>query len=253
MKNLLALAAFMTLSAASADVFISGPRTLDLKPGASETVEYVLTNSGDESVRATLFTNDYLQAPDGSMVHAPALSLPQSLARFMKFNQTAFVVPAKSSVTARVNVSVPMNAAGGYWGVVGVDAETPPVKGTGANAVGIHVRYAMVTALNVSGTVKHAISIQNVASVGDKPELQVTFQNTGNAYERISLRVVYQNVATGASVEYTRPYVVLPGSVDLAVPVPASLPAGSYAVFVTGEYAGGARAEAVGSLVLPRR
>ena len=254
MKMLQTLALLTLLSTAYADVYISGPRTLSLKPGTSDTAEYTLTNSGDTAIRATVFTNDYLQAPDGSLVHAPALSVPQSLARFLKFSQTAFVVPGKGTVSVRANISVPANASGGYWGVIGVEGETPVVKANTANAVGIRVRYAMVTALEVVGSVKHALSIENLAQgPAGAPSLQVTLRNAGNAYERVSLRVAYQDAATGQTVEDTRPYVVLPGTVDLIVPVPVTVAAGPKAVFVVAEYADDARAEAVGTLTVDRK
>ncbi|GGK29746.1 hypothetical protein GCM10008955_24470 [Deinococcus malanensis] len=251
MKTLSLLALLSLASSAAADVYISGPRTLTLKPGTNEVIEYTLTNSGTSPVRATIFSNDYTQAPDGTMVHAPALSLPHSLERFMKFNQTAYVVPAQGTVKVRANVSVPATATGGYWGVIGVDAETPAVS-AGGNAVGIRVRYAMVTALEVTGTMNHDVRIENVATEsGSSPNVQVTFRNSGNAYERFTLRVTYQDTA-GRKTETTLPSVVLPGTVDLVVAAPPTLAAGTYAVFVTAEYANGTRAEAVSTVNIVR-
>lgn len=253
MNTLRALALASLLSTAFADVYISGPRTLTLKPGTSTTVSYTLTNSGDTPVQATIFTNDYLQTPDGSTVNAPALSLPQSLGKFMKFKQTTFVVPAKGTTAVPASITLPATASGGYWGVIGANGETPIIKGSTPNGVGIRVRYAMVTALEVAGTIRHDLSIENLTpGPAGSQSMQVTFRNNGNAYERLSLNMSYQDKA-GKTVDDTRPYVVLPGTVDLLVAIPPTVPAGQQAVFVVAEYGENARAEAVGSVNVERK
>ncbi|MFK7604126.1 hypothetical protein ACI3L1_18160 [Deinococcus sp. SM5_A1] len=249
MKTLYTLALLTLLTTASAEVFISGPRSLTLAAGTSETVQYTLSNTSDAPVRATIFTNDYVQAPNGNLTHVPGKSLSQSLERLMTFPAGGVVVPAKGSVVIPAKINVPTGASGGYWGVVGVDAETAPVKAAG-NSVGIHLRYAMVTALEVKDTIKHAVSIANVAQEGGN--LLVTFKNAGNAYERLELRMTYQNAA-GKAVDDVRPYVILPGTADLTVPIPAGLTPGAYAVFLSAQYAGDAVAEAASTLTVAGR
>ncbi|GGL95019.1 hypothetical protein GCM10010840_36360 [Deinococcus aerolatus] len=252
-KYLITLALLACASNALADLNVSGPRDLNLKPGEARSVDYLLTNTGDAPVRATVFFNDYIQGPDGSLSHVPARSLPQSLFRVASFPNRDYLIPAKSSVVVPLKVQVPAEALGGYWGVIGVDSEAAAASGA-KNSVGIRVRYAMVTALTVDGRSKHALSIQNLVSGKDKagkPTLNLTVANDGNTYERYDLKVVFQ-VPGGKPVEVTKPMVILPGvTIDLALDVPSTLPAGTYAVFAVATAATGERGEAVGSLTVP--
>jgi|GEM_PF-6447502 len=252
MKHALILTTLLTSSLALASVTISGPRTVDLKPGETRTVEYTLKNMGDKPATATVFFNDYTQMPDGSLSHIPARSLPQSLFAFASFSQTTFNVPANGAVVVPMKVSVPKNAAGGYWGVIGVNTPPPAAVSGAKNTVGVHVRYAMVTTVEV-GTIKSDVRITNLAATRNeagKPAMSLTVTNNGNAYERYELKLTYQN-AKGEKVEDKQNLVVMPGlSVDLTLPVPAKLGAGTYGVFATATYREDARAQAVGTITL---
>ena len=236
---------------ALSQVTISGPRSLDLNPGETRTVEYTITNTGEESVQAEVFYNDYAQMPDGSLVHIPAGSLPQSLFNLAQFERLEYVLPPQSSTTVPLQISVPADALGGYWGVVGVETPPPPTP-EGQNAVSFNVRYAMVTAVDVSDQAQHAISIDNLTgqASAEGTSVVVTIRNAGTSYERYELDLTFESV-TGASQTTSHSSVILPGmTVDLALPVPDDLTAGSYGVFATLAYREGARAEAVGTVTI---
>lgn len=239
---------------ARAEVTISGPRHLELGPGETYTAEYTLTNDGDEAVQATVFYNDYAQLPDSSLVHIPAGSLTQSLFRIAAFDRLEFSLPPKSSASLPLRIEVPKEALGGYWGVVGVETPPPPAP-EGQNAVGIHVRYAMVTALDVSGSMRSELRIENLTAVTTDTgvsAVNLTLFNAGNVYERYDLDVSFENVR-GETFEMSRTSVILPGqSVDLLLPVPDELLPGNYGVFASLTYRSGASAEAVGTLEVIR-
>ena len=237
-------------SAAFAEVTITGPRDLELEPGVSHTAEYTLTNSGDETVQATVFFNDYAQMPDGSLVHVPAKSLPQSLFNLATFERLEYTLPPQSRTVVPLNITVPEDALGGYWGVVGVETSPPPTP-EGQNAIGLHVRYAMVTALDIVGQARSELRIENLASTtteAGEAAVSPTVTNVGNVYERFDLQLTFES-PSGKSHVSTHPLVALPGqSIDLVLPVPEELPAGNYGVFATLSYRDGARAEAVGTV-----
>lgn len=81
------IATALSSTTALAEVNISGPRSLELEAGEIYTAEYTLANNGDETVQATVFLNDYAQLPDGSLLHVPPNSLPQSLFNIASFDR----------------------------------------------------------------------------------------------------------------------------------------------------------------------
>jgi uncharacterized membrane protein len=244
------LVAMSLSSAALAEVTISGPRHLELEPGSTHTAEYTLANSGDEAVQATVFFNDYAQMPDGSLVHVPAKSLPQSLFNIASFDRLEYTLPPQSSRVVPLRITVPEDALGGYWGVVGVETPPPPTP-EGQNTLGLHVRYAMVTALDITGQAQSEVRIDNLAATTTEAgaaAVSLTITNVGNLYERFELTLTFESTS-GESHVATHSSVALPGqSIDLVLPVPAELPAGNYAVFATLSYRDGAQAEAVGTV-----
>ena len=244
----------LSSTTALAEVNISGPRNLELEPGETYTAEYTLANNSDETVQATVFFNDYAQLPDGSLLHVPANSLPHSLFNIASFDRLEYILPPKSSVTFPLRISVPQEALGGYWGVIGVETPPPPTP-EGQNAVGIHVRYAVVTALDIAGQAYSELRIDNLAPTttdGGQAAISLTVTNAGNVYERFELNLTFES-ASGESLSSSQPFVALPGqSIDLVLPVPEDLPAGNYGVFATLTYRDGARAEAVGTVEVVR-
>lgn len=242
----------LLLGVAAAQVSITGPRELDLQPGETRTVEYVLSNPGDAPVPAVVFMNDYMQQPDGSLVHIPGKTLPGSFSRIASMDRLEYTIPAKGTVVVPVVVSMPKTPAGGYWGVVGVDILNNPAAG-GNNEVGFKIRYAMVTAVTVGGVTQHEVSIDNLSGNTQKgsTSIAVTLSNTGTAYERYAMKLSIVDLQ-GKTVETQVSSVVLPGlTVDVNVPVPVKLASGTYAVFATLMYAGDQQVEMAGSLEVP--
>ena len=236
---------------AHAEVNISGPRSLELRPGETRVVEYTVTNTGSEPVQATIFYNDYAQMPDGSLVHIPAQSLPASLFHVASFDRLTYALEPQESARVPLRIELPDAPLGGYWGVVGVETPPPPTP-EGENVVGFNIRYAMVTALDVAGVARDQVTLRNVGTVptANGPALAVTLENSGTGYERYELEITFQS-PDGQSVTTKSNSVILPGlTVDLAIPVPAELPAGTYGVFAILSH-DGARSEAVGTIVVP--
>lgn len=229
----------------SAEVTITGPRTLELEPGETRVVEYAITNTSEEPAQATVFFNDYAQMPDGSLVHVPARSLPASLFRIATFDRLTYVLGPHETARVPLRVRVPDAPLGGYWGVIGVESAPPPTE-EGGNAVAFNIRYAMVTALEIAGAARHQVTLANISvtETSDGPALAVTLENAGATYERYQLALTFRQPA-GRSFSKSFASVILPGlTVDLTVPVPADLPAGTHGVFAVLTL-DGSRSEAV--------
>lgn len=246
LASLLFAALLGLASLAHAEVTISGPRSLELRPGETRVVEYMITNTGDEPVQAAMFFNDYAQMPDGSLVHIPAGSLPSSLFHVASFDRLTYALEPRESARVPLRIEVPDAPLGGYWGVVGVETPPPPTPES-QNAVGFHTRYAMVTKLDVIGEARHEVALANLSPLPSDAgaALAATIRNSGTSYERFDLRIVFQG-SDGRSATVSVPSVVLPSlTIDLAVRVPDELPSGSYGVFATLTYGDEAQSEAV--------
>jgi uncharacterized membrane protein len=234
---------------AFAKVNIDGPRTVEMAPGESQTVLYTISNDGEEPVEARIFFNDYAQQSNGLLQHIPAGSLPQSLFGIADFGATEYVLAPGESATVPLTIAVPEEPAGGYWGVIGVEAPPPPRDGQG-NALNFNIRYAMVTSIEVTGVAHHEVSIDNLSALDAEGQeiIVVTIRNSGNAYQRFELTISLEGAA-GMSETIQARDVVLPGlTIDYAVQVPNDLPAGPYGVFAILEYQDGLRAEAVSTV-----
>jgi P pilus assembly chaperone PapD len=245
------IALTMLAGAAHGEVNISGPRTVEMRPGETRTVEYTVFNSGDEPVQATVFFNDYAQQPDGALQHVPARVLPQSLFHVAEFERLDFVLPAGASAQVPMTISLPANARGGYWGVIGVESPPPPSP-VGANAVAFNIRYAMVTSLEVEGVVEHDLAIENVGAVTEEGRTStvVTVRNAGSSYERFRLSLKLEG-PRGMLASFEEAFVILPNmTIDLPFGLPATLEPGTYGIFATIHYRDGMRSDAVGVLIV---
>jgi uncharacterized membrane protein len=235
---------------AFAKVTIDGPRTVEMAPGESQTVLYTISNDGEEPVEARIFFNDYVQQSNGTLQHIPAASLPQSLFGIADFGATEYVLAPGGSAAVPLTITVPQEPAGGYWGVIGVEAPPPPPANGQGNALTFNIRYAMVTSIEVTGVAHHEVSIDNLSALdaGDEELIIVTIRNSGNAYQRFELAISFEG-AGGVSETIQVRDVVLPGlTIDYTVQVPSDLPAGPYGVFAVLEYQDGLRAEAVSTV-----
>lgn len=232
-------------------VNIDGPRALQMQPGETRTVNYTITNYGDEPAMARVFFNDYAQLPDGSLQHVPAGSLSQTLLRIAEFEGQEYFLLPQASVSLPLTITVPQDSLGGYWGVLGV--ENLPADDTASDTdVSFNIRYAMVTSLAVEGVVERQLQIDNIAAVSEEggASTVVTIRNAGSSYERFDLLVTFEG-ADGTSETVEESFVVLPGmTIDRSVSPPRTLPPGSYGVFATVIYEDGLRADAVGTLTI---
>lgn len=236
-------------TAALAKVNIDGPRTVQMAPGETRTLRYTISNDGEDQVEASIFFNDYAQRSNGSLQHIPAASLPQSLFAVAEFGPTEYVLAPGASAVVPLTVTIPEEAEGGYWGVIGAETPPPPRNGEG-NAVAFNIRYAMVTSIEITGVIQHDVSIDNLSPLSNAGEeaIVVTIRNSGNGYQRFELSLDLEG-PEGVSESIGVRGVVLPGlTIDYVVQVPDHLPDGGYGVFAVLEYQDGLRAEAVSTL-----
>lgn len=250
LKALLWLLLLVHGTHALAKVNIDGPRTVQMAPGETRTLQYTITNDGEEQVEARIFFNDYAQRSNGSLQHIPAGSLPQSLFAIAEFGPTEYVLAPGARAVVPLTVTMPEEASGGYWGVVGVETPPAPAREGEGNALSFNIRYAMVTSVEVSGVIHHEVSIDNLSTVSNEGEeaIVVTIRNSGNGYQRFELILDLEG-PEGASENMRVRAVVLPGlTIDYLVQVPDHLPSGAYGVFAVLEYQDGLRAEAVSTL-----
>lgn len=228
----LALLALLLAPTAAAQLNITGPRDLTLAPGSETRITYQVSNDLPTAVDAILFFQDVLQLPDGAITYLDAGSLPASIHPLLTFEASEVQVPPNGSVTVPVTVRVPEDATGGYWGVIGVDTRPDPLQ---QNQVGLRVRYAMVTKLDVEGKSTRLVRLHDLQhQVSEQGSFIVfTLENAGDTYERPHITAEF-HTAQGAAGATERAFVVHPGNLlEARLPLPDSLPEGSYGVRLT--------------------
>lgn len=134
---------------------------IEIKPGASQTVEIVVTNLTDKDIRVKPTENDFIA---GDEKGTPALILDadkyaptHSLKRFMT-PLADITIPAKGSSTVELVLNVPKTAeAGGYFGAVRFAPSNPEDGGQ----VNLDSSVASLILLTVPGNLVESMELTN--------------------------------------------------------------------------------------------
>lgn len=218
------------LGVSVAQLSISGPRELSVPAGERVVVPFTIRNATGGPIEARLFLQDIVQFADGGVTFLEAGSLPESIYHLLSFEALVVKVPAASAMIVDGVVSVPQDAAGGFWGVVGVDVAE------GSNGPGLRVRHALITSLVVEGVTRRDVGMRDVVQEGRFISFLVV--NDGEALERVEVTGVF-HAGSGLVAEASTSISVHPGnSLEGSFAVPESLPAGVYSVLVSSSSGG---------------
>ena len=176
---------------------------IEVKAGASQTVEIIVTNLTDKDISVKPTQNDFIAGDENG---TPALILDDdkyapthSLKRFMTPLET-FTIPAKESATVEVLLTVPKDAqAGGYFGAVRFAPSDPSNGGQ----VNLASSVASLILLTVPGNLTEKMDLTNFSVQQNKKpgtfftspkdiEVSFRFENKGNVQQspfgKISLK-----------------------------------------------------------------
>ena len=176
---------------------------IEVKAGASQTVEIIVTNLTDKDISVKPTQNDFIAGDESG---TPALILDDdkyapthSLKRFMTPLEV-FTIPAKESATVEVLLTVPKDAqAGGYFGAVRFAPSDPSNGGQ----VNLASSVASLILLTVPGNLTEKMDLTNFSVQQNKKpgtfftnpkdiEVSLRFENKGNVQQapfgKISLR-----------------------------------------------------------------
>lgn len=86
-----------------------------VKPGATYTQAYTLSNNTSERLRFSCSVLDYWYDENNKRVTGRPGMLPHTASSWVQFSPTEIVVEPKSSATVKVIITVPTGAHGGYY------------------------------------------------------------------------------------------------------------------------------------------
>ena len=204
-KLLLLLAAIALLSswttalAQNAAVAIS-PASLDakVKRGSSYTQLFTLTNSSNTRLRFKCWLADVAYDENNKRIDARAGTTPRSASLWVEFFPAEVVVEAHSSGVIKALVTVPANAAGGYYSVpvfeampvdvpVTTSVATPVTTSTAKATIGLRFNGLMMfTTLEAT---EYSIEIMSgkimPPTASSELSIQLDIRNSGNAHVRV--------------------------------------------------------------------
>ncbi|UBV42119.1 hypothetical protein LAJ19_10810 [Deinococcus taeanensis] len=177
---LLSTGALLTTAHASTAVQGSLARDLDVKPGQVIQVPITLRNSGTaaETVRVSI---EDVRALPGTTTYLQPGQLDRSNALWIKLPATLVTVPANSTKSFNVTISVPQEVAPGtHWSAVIVQPDRQPSASKGG--VIVNTRYAinLITTL-AGGNAKIRFASPNLERQPEGVNLGVKVFNDGNA------------------------------------------------------------------------
>jgi hypothetical protein len=176
---------------------ISPVRTdLSILPGESGQVKLIVSNITKTAISVAPIENDFVAGPkengEPAIILSPTQYAPtHSLKRFMGKLPSTLIIPANSSSSITLTISVPKSAqAGGYFGAVRF---SPSAAGTG-NSVNLSASVASIILLTVPGPTTENVGltnfdIQQYGSTGTNfrnakdLSLYMRFENEGNVQE----------------------------------------------------------------------
>mgnify|MGYP001559914052 CR=1 FL=1 len=156
---------------------------LNVKPGEKKSGYIRITNtSAKGATHIKAYSLDLIYLPDGSNDFVPLGSTPWSIGSWLKINPDEFDIPPGGEKTVRVQVDVPPEAKGGYYGVVFFENYSPYSAKKNQSTLTIGVRIGTIILVESADTAVYEARFDAVSVVkkDNNYQLQCAVQNLGN-------------------------------------------------------------------------
>lgn len=234
------VAAFLAaaLTDAAAQGWVVSPAREEVSIAAGQTRTMVVrvqrddpAGSGGSPVRFTVVPGDWDLTRRGSVIYAPAGSLPDSACAWAMFSPAEFTLEPGGAAHVRVSVTVPESTPAGLYRMALFYEEHSAVPPARADEKRVVFRYRLSTFVYVIvPDAAGRLDLAEVSASGDEDRVvRAVLRNLGNLHLRPTHWVEVRDAAgdTIATSDRSPAPVVLPGrEVDVQVPIPA-VPDGS--------------------------
>lgn len=189
-----AFCCFGAARAQPASVAIS-PASIDakIKPGASHTQTFTITNGTDARLRFRASVADVWFDERNNRLNGRAGTLPRSAALWIQFAPPEIVVEPHSSAVVKAVITVPSSATGSFYAVPvfeGMSAgKSAPAVQTNVSTASIGVKFRGLMMLTTEAGAEYNVEIINgkisppTASTG--LELELDLRNRGTAHAKV--------------------------------------------------------------------
>ncbi len=152
---------------------------LVIPPGRQRGKTITVDNrDSDEPLHLRIYVTDVVFLPDGTNDFPEPGATAWSCAKWVRLTPDEIDVPAKKTQTMRINVTVPVGAQGGYYGMLFFESGT-------RNAQGLNINFRVGGLIDVSvpGTEQRSAKIAHIALPGPK-QVEVGIFNESNVLIR---------------------------------------------------------------------
>jgi len=160
---------------------------LEISAGQRETKLLSVTNTGRETLEATVSLFDWFRSPDGSLQILPAGSLAESCANWIVFSPSSMILEPGERAGVQMELSVPEDVTADHWSMLMIEeqpvlTESAEPAGMGAS-VQIVVAYAVKILQQDPSTHLQSAQINDVSVLSEFPlAFSITYENTGTAH-----------------------------------------------------------------------
>jgi hypothetical protein len=170
------------------------PALLDaqVRRGATYGNSFTLMNNTDARLRVHCSLNDYWYDEKNRRITGRPGTLPRSASSWIQFSSTELVLEPHSSSRVKFVISVPQDAAGGYYTSPTFETEAvdePPAGGTPTSQTRIKIRFQGLLLLTTTDATEYNVEIMGVQisppTASRSLELNVDVRNRSTTHTRV--------------------------------------------------------------------
>lgn len=201
-------------------------------PGKSYVNKMVLHNTTGETRKVRMYWQDfrYKEPFDGEKEFLPAGAHEYSLSNWATIDRDYATVPAKGSITVQYSIKVPVDADGGYYGVLFFEEDNPNnITSTGVKIV---MRIGTIFFISTDANRDHA-SVDNLAFENETLKGQIT--NTGRMilFPEGTYYILDPEGLVADRGEFDKKYLPAGETASFEAEVKSNLQAGDYSAILT--------------------
>lgn len=160
--------------------------------GATYANSFILMNSTDARLRVHCSLNDYWYDENNRRITGRPGTLPRSASSWIQFSSTELVLEPHSSTSVKFVISVPQDAAGGYYTSPTFETEAvdePPARGISTSQTKIKIRFQGLLLLTTTDATEYNVEIMGVQisppTASRSLEVNVDVRNRSTTHTRV--------------------------------------------------------------------